>query len=68
MDLFITLLSLGVSGYKQLLKERKELFTYLAEQLKRCAEKHGERLLHTPHNPISMGMYLIIYCRSLALC
>ena len=55
MDMFITLLSLGVNGYKSLLKKRKELFAYLSEELKKCAENHGERLLHTPHNPISMG-------------
>lgn len=56
IDLFITLLSLGSKGYKNLLKERKELFKYLGEELGKVAEKHGERLLHTPHNPISMAM------------
>nr|XP_054761966.1 O-phosphoseryl-tRNA(Sec) selenium transferase-like isoform X2 [Lytechinus pictus] len=55
-DLFITLLSLGSKGYKNLLKERKELFTFLHEELAKVAEKYGERLLHTPHNPISMAM------------
>ena len=55
MDIFITLLSLGVQGYKRLLKKRKELFTYLSDELKKCAERHGERFLQTPHNPISMG-------------
>ena len=55
MDMFITLLSLGVSGYKKLLKKRKELFTYLSDELKKCAERHGERFLQTVDNPISMG-------------
>ncbi|XP_041471539.1 O-phosphoseryl-tRNA(Sec) selenium transferase-like isoform X2 [Lytechinus variegatus] len=55
-DLFITLLSLGSKGYKNLLKERKELFTFLHEELAKVAVKYGERLLHTPHNPISMAM------------
>ncbi|XP_071481281.1 O-phosphoseryl-tRNA(Sec) selenium transferase-like [Diadema antillarum] len=57
-DLFITLLSLGSSGYKKLLKERKELYQHLREELSKVAEKHGERLLQTPHNPISMAMTL----------
>ncbi|XP_013413537.1 O-phosphoseryl-tRNA(Sec) selenium transferase isoform X2 [Lingula anatina] len=58
MDLFITLLSLGVKGYQQLLKERKEMYKYLSAELTKCAEAHGETLLHIPHNPISMAMSL----------
>ncbi|XP_044152467.1 O-phosphoseryl-tRNA(Sec) selenium transferase [Bufo gargarizans] len=58
LDVLITLLSLGSSGYKTLLTERKELFTYLANELKALAAKHNERLLDTPHNPISMAMSL----------
>ncbi|XP_040274954.1 O-phosphoseryl-tRNA(Sec) selenium transferase [Bufo bufo] len=58
LDVLITLLSLGSSGYKTLLTERKELFTYLAIELKALAAKHNERLLDTPHNPISMAMSL----------
>ncbi|MFT7806305.1 O-phosphoseryl-tRNA(Sec) selenium transferase [Arapaima gigas] len=58
LDLLITLLTLGASGYRKLLKERKELYTHLAEELKQLAEAHGERLLHTPHNPISLAMSL----------
>jgi len=52
-------LSLGSNGYKQLLKERKEMFTYLQEELRKCAQKHGEDLLKTPHNPISIGRHLV---------
>ncbi|XP_023255350.1 O-phosphoseryl-tRNA(Sec) selenium transferase isoform X2 [Seriola lalandi dorsalis] len=50
LDVLITLLTLGASGYKKLLSERKEL--------KSLASAHGERLLHTPHNPISLAMSL----------
>ncbi|XP_071982092.1 O-phosphoseryl-tRNA(Sec) selenium transferase isoform X1 [Engystomops pustulosus] len=58
LDVLITLLSLGASGYKNLLTERKELFAYLANELKTLAAKHNERLLDTPHNPISLAMSL----------
>ncbi|KAM6949622.1 O-phosphoseryl-tRNA(Sec) selenium transferase [Aplochiton taeniatus] len=57
-DLIITLLSLGTSGYKKLISERKEMYSYLAQELSKLAEVHGERLLHTPHNPISLAMSL----------
>lgn len=54
-DLFITLMSLGVQGYKNLVQERKSLFQELKTKLTQVAEKHGERLLETKGNPISMG-------------
>lgn len=55
LDLFITMLSLGSRGYKNMLAERKEIYGYLKQELSRCAEGHGERILQTPHNPISIG-------------
>ncbi|KAM5193120.1 O-phosphoseryl-tRNA(Sec) selenium transferase [Mantella aurantiaca] len=58
LDVLITLLSLGASGYKNLLTERKEMFTYLSSELKALAAKYNEHLLETPHNPISMAMSL----------
>ncbi|XP_049859795.1 O-phosphoseryl-tRNA(Sec) selenium transferase isoform X1 [Schistocerca gregaria] len=58
MDVFITLLSLGVSGYKNLVTQRKEMYNYLKEELTKVALKHGERLLDTKNNPISIGMTL----------
>ncbi|KAM9330371.1 O-phosphoseryl-tRNA(Sec) selenium transferase [Gastrophryne carolinensis] len=58
LDVLITLLSLGASGYKNLLTERKELFAYLSSELKALAAKHNEKLLETPHNPISLAMSL----------
>ncbi len=55
VDLLITLLSMGVDGYKNLLKERKECFSYLKEELNKMAIKYDERVLNTPNNPISIG-------------
>ncbi|XP_011900692.1 PREDICTED: O-phosphoseryl-tRNA(Sec) selenium transferase isoform X2 [Cercocebus atys] len=58
LDVLITLLSLGSNGYKKLLKERKEMFSYLSNQIKKLSEAYNERLLHTPHNPISLAITL----------
>ncbi|KAG8453560.1 hypothetical protein GDO86_000261 [Hymenochirus boettgeri] len=58
LDVLITLLSLGASGYKNLLKERKEIFEYLSNELKTLAKSANERLLETPHNPISLAFSL----------
>jgi glutamate/tyrosine decarboxylase-like PLP-dependent enzyme len=59
MDLFITLLSLGRSGYRKLVAERKSVFQYLQEQLGKLASNHKERLLSTTHNPISLGTLIV---------
>ncbi|RZF40213.1 hypothetical protein LSTR_LSTR011987 [Laodelphax striatellus] len=58
MDVFMTLLSLGVNGYKQLIGQRKEMYKYLKEELAKIAHKHQERLLDTKNNPISIAMTL----------
>uniref|UniRef100_A0A0F7Z8A7 O-phosphoseryl-tRNA(Sec) selenium transferase n=1 Tax=Crotalus adamanteus TaxID=8729 RepID=A0A0F7Z8A7_CROAD len=58
LDVLITLLSLGAKGYRQLLRERKEMFSYLSTEVKKLAESYNERLLDTPHNPISLAMSL----------
>ncbi|KAM4706705.1 O-phosphoseryl-tRNA(Sec) selenium transferase isoform 2-T2 [Discoglossus pictus] len=58
LDVLITLLSLGASGYKNLLKERKDMFVYLSDELKKLAKNSNERMLDTPHNPISLAMSL----------
>lgn len=55
MDVFITLLSLGINGYKHLISQRKEMYKYMREELQKVATKHGERLLETKNNPISIG-------------
>nr|CAD7456595.1 unnamed protein product [Timema tahoe] len=59
MDVFITLLSLGMNGYKNLITQRKEMYTYLKEELTKIAFKYGERILETKNNPISIGMSLV---------
>ncbi|XP_076166175.1 sec synthetase isoform X2 [Ptiloglossa arizonensis] len=37
MDVMITLLSLGMAGYKQLITQRKEMYSYLKEELEKLA-------------------------------
>ncbi|MEQ2292217.1 hypothetical protein AMECASPLE_020821, partial [Ameca splendens] len=64
LDVLITLLTLGANGYKKYLSERKEIYSFLVEELKNLASAHGERLLHTPHNPISLGELAVLhFCR-----
>ena len=58
LDLFISFLSMGSEKYKELLVERKELYSRLQIELKQVAESFGERLLNVPHNDISMGITL----------
>ena len=58
LDVFVTLLSLGSSGYKTLLAQRKGVFIYLKQQMETVAAKHGERLLVTGKNAISIGALL----------
>lgn len=58
IDLLITLVQMGQSTWQELLKEREELFPVLKEELSKIARRYGERLLDTPHNPISMAMTL----------
>lgn len=71
MDVFITLLHLGRHGYSELLALRKvrlpcclattadsltqQTFESLRTQLQAMAAKHGERVLETTANPISLG-------------
>eukprot|EP00055_Hartaetosiga_balthica_P012691 m.62429 g.62429 ORF g.62429 m.62429 type:complete len:502 (-) comp8030_c3_seq3:1882-3387(-) len=58
IDIFITLLSLGLDKYKNMVKDRKRLFIYLRDKLSKVAEKHGERVLSVKNNPISLAMTL----------
>ena len=58
LDLFITLLSMGISGYQTLLKKRQMLVEYFQEKMLEVADKYGERLLDTKGNTISYGMTL----------
>ncbi|CAK8692903.1 unnamed protein product [Clavelina lepadiformis] len=58
IDMLITMLQMGRNGLKNLLSERKDNYSYLREEMRKLAEKHDERILETPHNPISIGMSL----------
>jgi len=58
LDLFITLLHLGADGWAALLESRQKLLVPFREKLGALAVKHGERLLETPHNTISMAVTL----------
>jgi O-phospho-L-seryl-tRNASec:L-selenocysteinyl-tRNA synthase len=57
VDLFITLLSMGLEGYQELLRERNRLVPLFRKGLQEVAEKHGERLLEC-NNSISFGVTL----------
>ena len=58
LDLLMTLLHLGADGWERLLADRLRLLPLFRERLAAVAVKHGERLLETPHNSISMAVTL----------
>ena len=58
VDLFITLLSMGLNGYRRLLAERMTMLESFPSRLQAVAEKHGERILSCPTNTISFGVTL----------
>jgi len=58
IDLFITLLSMGLDGYKGILDERKRLTSLFQQKMERAASVFGERVLNCPRNTISFGMTL----------
>lgn len=58
LDLFSTLLYLGASGWLALLDRRRALLPAFRSRLAEVAARHGERLLVTPHNDISMAVSL----------
>lgn len=55
IDVFITLMQMGTSGYKALMDDRKENYKLLKNEMVKVAEKYGERVLETKNNPISIG-------------
>jgi O-phospho-L-seryl-tRNASec:L-selenocysteinyl-tRNA synthase len=65
LDLFITLLSMGLSGYSKLLEERKSLVSDFGQKFQEIAEKYGERLLICTDNTISFGITLDTLSKSL---
>ena len=58
LDVLITLLHFGRVGWRAALNDRERVFLVLRDSLSAVASAHGERLLATPHNPISVGMTL----------
>ncbi|KAL3775449.1 hypothetical protein HJC23_006535 [Cyclotella cryptica] len=58
VDLFITLLSMGLNGYKAVLEERIRLVHLFRKSLDRVASVFGERVLNCPRNTISFGITL----------
>ena len=58
VDLFITLLSMGMNGYKNLLEQRQKILQTFPQQFHQVAEKHGERLLVCETNDISFAISL----------
>lgn len=57
-DLFITLLSMGVRGYQQLLAEQKVGYAHLKRQLEALQSRHPVRVLETKHNDVSLALDL----------
>eukprot|EP01041_Mallomonas_annulata_P000935 gene935-1814_t len=58
IDLFITLLSMGVEGLQRLWKERERLVPLLIDGLHTIAKKYHQRVLICPHNTISIALTL----------
>ncbi|KAI9027839.1 O-phosphoseryl-tRNA selenium transferase [Hyaloraphidium curvatum] len=58
LDLFITLLSMGSATWKEVLKQRKESYTYLHGRLNELAVAHGAKLLDVRKNDISLALSL----------
>jgi len=58
LDLFITLLSIGQNGLKDLWAERKNNVAWFGEELQTVAAKHDLRVLDTPANKISFALVL----------
>lgn len=58
MDLCITLLSMGLSGYKRILDTRQQLVSQFTIKFHEVATKYGGRLLSCPNNTISFAITL----------
>jgi hypothetical protein len=52
---------MGRGGYQRLLAERKALVPHFRAGLEKVAGRHGERLLHCPHNTISFAITLQVW-------
>lgn len=58
IDLFITLLSMGLLGYQKLLAKRTNMIDVFKKKFKAIAENYNEHFLICPTNTISFGMTL----------
>ena len=58
LDLFITLLSMGQTGYRRLLEERVRIRADMLMGLRRVCDRHGISLLDAPNNSISTAVSL----------
>ncbi|CAL8466820.1 g6356 [Coccomyxa elongata] len=58
LDVLITLLQWGVSGWRNVLEQREAVYRYAHVQLEAFAATINERVLTTPNNPISIGLTL----------
>jgi O-phospho-L-seryl-tRNASec:L-selenocysteinyl-tRNA synthase len=63
LDLFITLLEMGKTKYKYMIKDRKEKYDKLKIAMSKVADKYGEKILETPNNKISIAMTLKNICK-----
>ena len=58
LDVLLTLLHWGAAGWDAVRAARVEQFGYLRSRLGELAARHGERVLASPGNPISVAMSL----------
>jgi len=58
MDLFVTLLSMGLNGYSSLLQKRSLLSIQFQQKFEEIALKYNEKILKCPRNTISFGITL----------
>ena len=58
LDVLMTLLHWGAAGWRNQLQQRENLYKYAQQQLEAWAKQHGERVLDTPENPISLALTL----------
>ena len=56
LDVFMTLLSMGVRGYKSLIETRKEEFSRLVSELEALQSLYPVRVLRTKNNTISVAL------------
>ena len=58
VDVFVTLLSMGVQGYKALLEDRKRVFSSLVTQLESLEAQYPVKVMRSKNNTISVALAL----------